>query len=402
MVDVSTLKQLIADENIPALRQFLIDNDLIIKDGKVFAKESQSPKKWADHFDRLQMATKINLNALYGCILNSSSRFYDKRIGQSVTLSGRLICRHMNSFVNECITGKYAIDGEAVIAADTDSAQFSAWPIIKPMVMAKQCEWNQEKAVELYLAIGEKVNKSFTPFMKNAFNCAGQFGELIKGSCESVGRRGLYITKKRYAILNYYKDGVWYKPDNLKLKAMGLDLRRSDTPEICQVFLKDILMDLLNGEGEDKLIEKINNFKIKFKALPLHEQGTPKRVNKLTYYADLINRGKGNRVPGHVRAAVHWNELRKMNNDNVHTRIVDGMKCIVCPLKPNALGMTNIAYPTDEAHLPDWFIRLPFDTDLMIASVVDKKIENLLGKLPNWKNISEGTRKVNTFSDFFD
>jgi DNA polymerase elongation subunit (family B) len=43
--------------------------------------------------------------------LNEHCRFYDKRIGQSVTLSGRQITKHMMSQINEVITEEYEHDG---------------------------------------------------------------------------------------------------------------------------------------------------------------------------------------------------------------------------------------------------------------------------------------------------
>ena len=86
-------------------------------------------------------------------------------------------------------------------------------------------------------------------------------------------------------------------------------------------------------------------------------------------------------MPGHVRAALNWNNLRKMNSDNYSMQIVDGMKTIVCKLKPNALGWTSIGYPTDELHLPQWFKELPFDNELMEETIIDNKIDNLLGVL---------------------
>jgi DNA polymerase elongation subunit (family B) len=201
----------------------------------------------------------------------------------------------MNSSVNECITGKYEIEGDAIIAIDTDSSQFSAWPMMKPLVEAKETEWNKETAVALYTAIGDKVNESFPEFMKKNFNCPENFGSLIRGSCESVGTKALYITKKRYAILNYWKDDVKYLKEP-KLKAMGLDLRRADTPVVCQKFLKSILMELLTNGTEKTIVTMINDFKKTFSELPLPEQGTPKRVNKITNYTEMIAKGKGNRV----------------------------------------------------------------------------------------------------------
>jgi DNA polymerase elongation subunit (family B) len=235
--------------------------------------------------------------------------------------------------------------------------------------------------------------------MQDNFNCPDQYSKLIRGSCESVGEKALYITKKRYAILNYWKDGKYLKEP--KLKAMGLDLRRSDTPAVCQIFLKSLLMEFLKNGSEATIITMINDFKKTFKELPPSEQGTPKRVNKLTLYAELIQQGKGNRTPGHVRAAINWNLLREINHDRIHSRIVDGMKCVVCPLKDNSMNMVSVAYPTDEIYLPDWFTKLPLDTEHMMATVVDKKIENLFSKLPFWKRIESATKITSTFYDFF-
>ena len=352
-------------------------------------------------YKRRQHVQKILLNSLYGALLSPSCRFHDKRVGQSVTLTGRLICKHMNSFVNENITGEYDHCGTGICYSDTDSSQFSAWPTLKPMVDKKEITWDEKAAVKLYTAIGEKVNLSFTDFMRQTFNCPEEFGSLIKASCESVGYRGLYIAKKRYAILNYYVDGK-FLPEP-KLKPMGLDLRRSDTPVICQKFLESLVITFLKEGNDQKIIDMINEFKNKFKMLPLHEQGTPKRINNITNYTAMLNpnRKEKARIPGHVRAAINWNTLREINQDRVHTRIVDGMKSVVCPLKPNMLNMTSIAYPIDEIHLPDWFKNLPFDHDTMIGAVVDKKIENLFGKLQNWKKIESATKKINTFDNFF-
>jgi hypothetical protein len=78
---------------------------------------------------------------------------------------------------------------------------------------------------------------------------------------------------------------------------------------------------------------------------------------------------------------------------------MDGMKLVVCKLKPNALGMTSIAYPTDQLRLPEWFKELPFDLEGMIKGLVDEKVENMLGVL-DW-GIREDTNITNNFNDLF-
>ena len=64
---------------------------------------------------------------------------------------------------------------------------------------------------------------------------------------------------------------------------------------------------------------------------------------------------------GMLGLALNWNTMKKMNSDNYSQTIVDGMKTIVCKLKPNPLNWTSIGYPTDELHIPQWFKELPFD-----------------------------------------
>ena len=72
-------------------------------------------------WDKRQLVKKINLNSLYGALLNPGCRFFDIRIGQSVTLTGRCITKHMAAKTNEIVAGKYDHSGESIIYGDTDS-----------------------------------------------------------------------------------------------------------------------------------------------------------------------------------------------------------------------------------------------------------------------------------------
>jgi DNA polymerase elongation subunit (family B) len=355
-----------------------------------------------EYWDKRQLVKKINLNSLYGAILNPGCRFFDKRIGQSTTLTGRAIAKHMDAYVNECITGKYDHVGESIIYGDTDSCYFSAWPVLKKEVEEGRMTWSKETCIQLYDSIADQVNDSFPGFMEQAFHVPREMGSVIKGGREVVASKGLFITKKRYAVMIIDKEGkrqdVNGKPG--KVKAMGLDLKRSDTPKVIQEFLSKILDEVLVGTNREDIIEKIREFKYIFKDRPGWEKGSPKRVNNLTKYSAEEKRlGKAN-MPGHVRAAMNWNQLRKMNSDNYSMQIVDGMKTIVCKLKSNALGWTSIGYPTDETHIPQWFKDLPFDDAEMETTVVDQKLDNLLGVL-EW-DLKSATNTENTFQTLFD
>ena len=353
-----------------------------------------------EYWDKRQLVKKINLNSLYGAILNPGCRFFDKRIGQSTTLTGRQIVRHMAAKVNEIVAGEYDYRGKAIIYGDTDSCYFSAYKTLQKDIDAGHIPWTKENVIQLYDQIGEEVNQTFPQFMLDTFHVPKTRGEVIKAGREIVASKGLFITKKRYAVLYYDKEGKRKDVDGKsgEIKAMGLDLKRSDTPEFMQKFLEEILTSVLNGAGETDILDKISEFRTEFKNRPGWEKGSPKRANNIAEYeAKEKKAGKAN-MPGHVRASINWNTLKRMNGDKYSQQIVDGMKVIVCKMKDNPLGYTSVAYPVDELRLPKWFQELPFDHFEMESTIINNKVENLIGVL-EWD--LESTTQNNTFGSLF-
>ena len=362
------------------------------------AKEAYGTDNF-EYWDKRQLVKKINLNSLYGALLNAGSRFFDHRMGQSTTLTGRCVARHMASKVNEIFTGSYDHKGDTVIYGDTDSVYFSAYPIYKGQIERGEVDWTKDKIIELYDAVAEEVNASFSGFMNQSFNCPSDFGKIIAAGREIVASAGLFITKKRYAALIIDEEGKRKDIDGKpgKMKAMGLDLKRADTPEYMQRFLEEILMQVLLGQGETEINIAINDFRSNFKDKPGWEKGTPKRVNNLTKHTDVYNK-TGKCGVGHAMAAINWNKFKKAFGDQRSMDITDGMKVIVCKLKSNPMGITSIAHPIDEMRLPDWFKELPFDDQAMEAAIIDNKVDNLIGVL-DWD--IRASEQKNTFESLF-
>ena len=148
---------------------------------------------------------------------------------------------------------------------------------------------------------------------------------------------------------------------------MGLDLKRSDTPEFIQDFLEEILDESVVFSSES-VIEKVRDYKKYFKGLPNWQKGMPKRVNNLTTYTakmaekarvnapdnyrlqrlDAIKdegKKKGATIPGHVRASINWNNFKQAVGDNYSMTITDGMKVIVCRLKKQCNGLRQHCVP---------------------------------------------------------
>jgi len=353
------------------------------------------------YWDKRQLVKKINLNSLYGALLNPGSRFFDERLGQSTTLTGRCIAKHMAAAVNKIIAGEYDHQGKGIVYGDTDSAYFSAYPILKDQIDAGEIKWDKDTIIQYYDAASEEVNKTFPGFMNRAFHTTLELGAIIAAGREMVGSAGIFITKKRYAMLVFDNEGKREDVDGKAgyIKAMGLDLKRSDTPDYMQEFLKEVLMMVLTDKPEDEVIARIIEFRKDFRSRPSWEKGTPKRVNNLTNHTSIFAK-TGKCGVGHAMAAINWNRLKTMHSDQYSIDIVDGMKTIVCKLKNNPMGITSIGYPTDENRIPDWFKELPFDDDAMENAIIGKKLENLLGELPNI-DLSQAEAKT-TFTDLFE
>ena len=285
-----------------------------------------------------------------------------------------------------------------------NSCYFSGYEVLKDDPQYADVEWTKETVIELYDNIAETVNDSFPEFMARTFNTSLERGGIIKAGRELVASKALFIKKKKYACLMYDKEGERLDTGNKpgKLKVMGLDLKRADTPKFMQNFLERLLMDFLTDAPREDMFEQIRQFREEFKKRPGWEKGTPKKVNALSDFAEREAkaakrsvdagtfeknaRGKSTGkidMPGHVRASLNWNKMCDEMGDLYSMRIGDGAKVIVCKLRPNVLGIDSIAYPIDEMHLPQWFKELPFDHAAMEDTIIDNKLENLFGVL-NW------------------
>ena len=414
----SGLLELMKKGNYAAVVSFMRKYNVTLDGNKIMLR-SQDPdvieefKTQRDFWDRRQLIRKILLNSLYGAIGNGASAWHDSRIAQSTTLTGRCIVKHMASKINEVIAGEYNHKGKAIIYGDTDSAYFSAYPVMKDLEDFKDFGWDRADVVKLYDQIADITNDSFPDFMHVNFNVPPE-RSVIKAGRELCASKGMFITKKRYAVLIFDKEGKRKDKDGKpgEIKAMGLDLKRSDTPKPVQEFLHEVLVLVLTNGTKEQVFERIKQFRTEFASWPAWAKGTPKRVNKLTYYGDLMRKQEGGMkdvwaeqrkdakktIPGHVRGSLNWNRLRDIYNDQSSMVIQDGFKVIVAKLRDNPLGLNSVAYPVDQLILPDWFKNLPFDNEAMEEALITKKIENLLGVL-GW-DLNEG-RNNETFQELF-
>lgn len=362
-----------------------------LRDNPDVSKEEKAEYDYQyGYWDSRQQAKKINLNALYGALLNKYCRFYDKRIGQSTTLTGRRITRHMGAVINQLVTGEYKHDGLATCYGDTDSIYYSVYETDPEAFKKLEAEgkWDKEIALTVHDEISNKVNDTFPSFMNEAFNTGLENGGIIRAGRENMADNALFIKKKRYAMNLYEDDGVRKDRNGATgyLKIMGLEIKRSDTAKIVQDILETGLKMLMTGSTEQGVLEFFFTEKERLMSKEPWRLGSPKSGNAIQYYTEqeeLFSQGLvlKPRTPGHIRACMAWNNAIDIFGDDQSTTMTNGTKVTVCPLHHNQYGYKDIAYPSDLEHIPKWLTKLPYDKPLMIEKNFLKKIRNIFGIL---------------------
>lgn len=357
------------------------------KEYQKLMREEKDPTK-RSYYDRLQYVYKIKLNSLYGALNNAYFRYFDTRMGESTTGTGRLILLHQCAKANEALDGEYAspdikrlenrsVGGPrqerehfgysnkySVLYGDTDSAYF-----------ATHAE-SDEQAIQVADYISEIVNDSFQGFMQQRFLCQPKFDNLIRCGREIVASRGIFVDKKRY-ILNVIDD-EGKRVD--KLKVMGLDTKKTTIPVIVGKALNDFIRRLLKGEEWDSIAKDIVEYKEWVRTTDqIMDIGLPRAVSKVEEYTTKWKTDKTTRLPGHVAAAIHYNQLLEEYNDRESLPIVSGMKIKVFYLTQKYGQFHSIAIPTDMVKPPEWFLEhYTVNRDMHIERLVDKPLGNII------------------------
>ncbi len=350
----------------------------------------------ATYYDRLQYVYKIKLNSLYGALSNLYFRFYDLRLGESTTGTGRMIVTHQSRKVNEILDGVYdvnfplyktvddaiesgkspntALDGpqfngvhqsNVVLAGDTDSTYFSTGAD------------NLEDAILIADYVANQVNDSYPDFMRNTFLCQPGFDNLIVANREVVSDKGIFVEKKRYIL--HLVDVEGKQVD--KCKVMGLDTKKTTLPVAVSKQLNKFIERLLKGETWEEISQSVVDYKHELLNSPdIMDIGLPKGVKKVEQYTEEYERDHKCRLPGHVAASIFYNQCLREFDDKVSMQITSNMKIKVFRLKGKHNGrFTSIALPTDAEFVPDWFIEnFSIDKPSHILRLVDNPLTNIL------------------------
>lgn len=326
--------------------------------------EKAGNKELAEYYDRIQYTYKIKLNSFYGALTNRFFRFFDSRMGESTTGTGRMILKHQCAKANEVLTGEYDPAGEAVVYGDTDSTYFHTFAD------------NKTDAVKIADYVANQINEAYSQFMIDTFLCNEGY-PCISAEREIVSDRGIFVDKKRYILHVANLSGK----DVDKMKIMGLDTKKTTMPKDVSTKLNFFIERLLKGEDWDVLALDIVAYKDELmNTKNIMSIGLPKGVQNVEDYTkDYEMFGEGAKLPGHVAASIHYNQCLKEFDDKESMPIKSGMKIKVFYLTQKYGKFKSIAIPVDIEQMPTWFEeKFTVDRDAHLERLVDNPLQNIL------------------------
>lgn len=138
---VYKIREKLAQSDYEGIADLIDFNGFELRDGSIFCNpdEKKLCKQMSAFWKQNQQIRKILLNSLYGALLNKHGTFYDVRLGQSVTLTGRSMTKHLASKINEVCGLQYDHTGGVVVYGDSVSGD----SVIDVMID------NEEKRIEI-------------------------------------------------------------------------------------------------------------------------------------------------------------------------------------------------------------------------------------------------------------
>lgn len=335
-----------------------------------------------------QNVIKIALNSGYGALANKYYRWFDNRLGESITLSGQLAIRTSEKALNKWMNKLLNTDKDYVIAIDTDSNYVNVQPLVDKFFSNK----SKDEIVDILNKVcEEQMRKAIDEGYADLAQYTNAFENAMVMEREAIASSAVWTAKKRYAMNVWDMEGVRYEKE-AKVKIQGLEAIRSSTPMSCRKELLEIIKLILDTD-EQTVQTYLSQFKEKFMNLPFEEIAMPRTMNnvsKQTRNDNSFNKG----TPPHVRGAIAYNKLLLRNGLTNWESIKDGDKAKFMYLRqPNNVGTDVISFYST---LPkELNIEQYIDKEKMFEKVVIDPVKNILDPI-NWSPV-----KIQTLADFF-
>lgn len=335
-----------------------------------------------------QSVKKILANSLYGCLGNPAFIYSSPELATAVTVTGQVIIRSaenaMNSYIRK-LTKKNNKD--YVLAVDTDSVYINLDDVVTQIQ-------SKTKITDITTFVDTICEKNIQPeltkemnLLTNTLNCSEN---KIFFKREAIASAGMFIAKKRYALLVQDLEGIRFEEP--KLKIMGLETARSSTPAIVRKKLKECIRIILTQTPEE-LRQYVNKFYDEFLMLPLSDVAAPRGVSGISKYTDKNNIYASGTPIATKAALLHNAYIKKLGIDHQYPAIKekDKMKFVFVKV-PNPYGMGGRDAVMGFINSPPVEFQLEKYTDRnkQFEKTFNEPLENILNAI-GWKLNAEAT-----------
>lgn len=301
-----------------------------------------------------QLALKLMINSAYGAISSRSNPMGDDDLANAITDMGSTSIQKINDIAidfvkqwrsNHNMKNLYETDyKKCLVFNDTDSAGVSLDLCGVHMFDGDRIT---NEGYDLIEKFSNFVNEEFEKWYKkttNSKDCRLYFKR------EKVCDAGLYLekggseeeAKKNYVLHILDDEGVKHP----KFKYTGVKFAKSIIPTALKDAGKKIVEHMILSNDRcstDKLVQDLYK---QYCEMPLDDRSSLQRCNNIEKWIDRTN-ADGYRLgtPGHVRAAIRYNNALKDLNIKKYKPIESGENAkIVFVEKNNKYGIDKIAY----------------------------------------------------------
>ena len=263
-----------------------------------------------------------------------------------------------------------------VLYSDTDSLYIDLGSfMINNIGKEKWSLLPDEQKIEIIKQINSVIethvnNKIYKDVQRKQYNSTEtEFRVSFKQ--EIIAKSILFIKKKKYSSWIVNEEGV----DCDKIKTTGLEIVRSDTPEIVRPMLKEIMSMILKGASDKDLAARIESCKKELMDAPPEGISTNVGIHDTKKYMGVDNKCKKG-TPMHVKGVANYrNLLHSLKLEGKYEDIAEGTKAKIVYVKKNSFGFDAIAF----TRWPVEFDKiLQIDHQKQIEKVFTHKIEGLL------------------------
>jgi len=329
-----------------------------------------------------QSVKKILANSLYGCLGNPAFIYSSPELATAVTVTGQVIIRTaenaMNGYIRHLTKNN---DKDYVLAVDTDSVYLNLDEIVTQIQQ-------KTKITDITDFVDKICEQKIQPELKKemdlltkTLNCSEN---KIFFKREAIASAGMFIAKKRYALLVQDLEGIRFEEP--KLKIMGLETARSSTPAIVRKKLKDCIKIILTKTPEE-LRQYVNEFYDEFMVLPISDVAAPRGVKGINKYSDNTKIYQTGTPIATKAALLHNSYSKKIGIDKQYAAIKENDKIKFVFVKvPNPYGMCGkdavmgfINSPPKEFNLQKYI-----DRTKQFEKTFKEPLDNILQAI-NWK-----------------